>query len=164
MRRNLPNNDDWIVFPYALGVLGLLALGIMLIMTGCAMGQEVSVHTSVHSGKPRIATQSAVKAIIGEAEGEGYQGMLAVACAIRNRGSLHGVYGIHSFRVTQHKYNQHTYSMAVKAWAESAKKDITNGATGWGNEADVAKFRHSAWFPSVYFTAHIGRQWFYTTE
>lgn len=40
-----------------------------------------------------------VRAIIGEAENQGYHGMLAVACAIKNRPErLEGVFGRFSFR------------------------------------------------------------------
>ena len=38
-----------------------------------------------------IPTNDAVRAIIGEAGNQGYLGMLAVACGIRNRGTLKGV-------------------------------------------------------------------------
>ena len=111
-----------------------------------------------------ISEHKAVLAIIGEAEAEGYNGMLAVGGAIRNRGTLKGVYGLHSYRVTHHLYSHKIYLQAVKAWHDSATNDITHGATGWGNAADVAHFRNSLWFPSVYFTAHIGHHYFYGTD
>lgn len=58
----------------------------------------------------------AVKAIIGEAEDQGQRGMLAVACAIRNRGTLKGVFGLHAPRVRRHLYSQRVKDEAVSAW------------------------------------------------
>ena len=78
-----------------------------------------------------ISKQKAVRAIIGEASNQGYQGMLAVACAIRNRGTLSGVYGVNSKHID--KEPQWVFKQAEKAWQESEKKDITNGATNWEN-------------------------------
>lgn len=80
-----------------------------------------------------IPDDRAINAIIGEAENQGYDGMLAVACAIRNRGSLKGVYGEKAKRVVNHKYSDKTYKLAKKAWNESANKDITGGADHWEN-------------------------------
>jgi hypothetical protein len=80
-----------------------------------------------------LPQEKVILSIVGEAENQGYQGMLAVACAIRNRGTLKGVYGLRSPRVKNHKYSQATYNLALKAWKQSALKDITNGATHWEN-------------------------------
>lgn len=80
-----------------------------------------------------IKKEKAVLAIIGEAENQGYNGMLAVAGALRNRGTLKGVYGLHAPRVKARKYTAATYQLASKAWAESATHDITHGGTHWEN-------------------------------
>lgn len=80
-----------------------------------------------------IDKKSAVCAIIGEAENQGYQGMLAVAGAIRNRGTLKGVYGVNSPRIKKHLYSKKIFLLAEKAWAVSASLDITNGADHWEN-------------------------------
>lgn len=81
-----------------------------------------------------ISTYRAVNAIIGEAENQGYQGMLAVAHAIRNRGTLKGVYGERAPRVVQRKFSEKTYQLALKAWCESQlTEDFTHGATHWEN-------------------------------
>jgi hypothetical protein len=78
--------------------------------------------------------KEAVIAIIGEAENQGYKGMLAVACAIRNRGTLKGVYGLNSKRAIRvFKTDRKVRIMAIKAWNESMLKDITCGATHWEN-------------------------------
>ena len=77
--------------------------------------------------------KQAIKAIIGEAENQGKEGMLAVACAIRNRGTLKGVYGLNAPRVRNHLYTARIYAQAAQAWADSAQTDITHGARFWEN-------------------------------
>jgi len=65
----------------------------------------------------------AVKAIMGEARNQGYQGMLAVACGIRNRGTLQGVYGLNA-KINEPKW---VWDMADKAWRESLTNRIHSG-------------------------------------
>jgi hypothetical protein len=101
--------------------------------------------------------QDAIKAVIGEAEGEGYKGMLAVAGALRNRGTLHGVYGLHAPRVIHHRYSQNTLRMAARAWEESKHRDISNGARYW----EGTRFPLPYWAKGMRVTAVIGRQKFF---
>lgn len=78
--------------------------------------------------------KKAILAIIGEAEDQGYQGMYAVACALRNRKTLAGVYGVDSPRVANHRFSMRIYRLAQKAWEASAiGPDITHGAQYWEN-------------------------------
>ncbi len=78
--------------------------------------------------------QKAILAIIGEAENQGVKGMEAVAYAIRNRGTLKGVYGLNAPRVKNNLYTKATWLQAQKAWKASASgQDITNGANAWEN-------------------------------
>ncbi|MGN6643385.1 MAG: hypothetical protein ACTHKU_10355, partial [Verrucomicrobiota bacterium] len=64
-----------------------------------------------------IPDQSAIRAIVGEAANQGYRGMLAVAGAIRNRGTLQGVYGLHNPIAL--KQPQWVWARARQAWSES---------------------------------------------
>lgn len=81
-----------------------------------------------------IDSDKAIAAIIGEAENQGFTGMLAVAHAIRNRGTLKGVYGSHAPRVKHHLYSARIYQLANLAWQQSgADYDITHGADHWEN-------------------------------
>lgn len=101
-----------------------------------------------------------VDAIIGEAEGEPYRGKLAVACAIRNRGNLQGVYGVNAPRVSQHKYSPKVFVDAVRAYEESAHPDMCefiDGASFWEGTA----FKRPYWAKNMIVTATIGRQRFY---
>ena len=109
----------------------------------------------------QITPNKAILAIIGEAESEGPRGMLAVACAIRNRGTLKGVYGLHAYRVIHHLYSSKTLRMARSAWRASAFEDVTSGATGWGNKADLDKFCSTKWWTRCQVTCIVGHQWFY---
>lgn len=103
----------------------------------------------------------AVLAIIGEAEGEGYTGMCAVASAIRNRGTLKGVYGEHAPRVKKHLYSKKTYQMAWDAWGVSmmpSNRASIGGATHWEN---VKAFGKPYWASSMVETATIGSHTFF---
>ena len=76
-----------------------------------------------------IREADAVHAILGEARGEGYRGMYAVACAIRNRGHLRGVDGRHA---KLSGVSPEIHHLAARAWAESETgDDITHGADHW---------------------------------
>jgi hypothetical protein len=85
----------------------------------------------------RIAEDQATNAIVGEAAGQPYIVKLGVAGALRNRGTLRGVYGYNAL------HNQYepkwVWVDAKRAWRESAQRDITHGATHFGSADDVAK-------------------------
>ena len=110
-----------------------------------------------------IPKERAVNAIIGEAEGEGYEGMLAVACAIRNRGTLKGVYGETARRVREHLYGAKVFVNAVRAWEESSHEDncaFIGGATHWEGTA----FKTPYWAKDMRITATIKNQRFYVAK
>ncbi len=70
---------------------------------------------------------------MGEAANQGKVGMLAVACAIRNRGNLNGVYGLNHNPKWMYDQPQYVWDRAHAAWLQSATNDITFGATHWEN-------------------------------
>ena len=79
----------------------------------------------------------AVRAIVGESSDQGARGMLAVACAIRNRGTLAGVMGLKAHHIkTEPRW---VWQRARQAWADSLKGDITGGAVSWENEKVFGK-------------------------
>ena len=92
-------------------------------------------------------------AIIGEASGEGFVGMLAVSGAIRNRGTLDGVYGSNHKR----KESSLVFVKAVLGWSLSKLIDITNGATHW----ESIKFKTPYWSKSMTLTKQIGNHKFW---
>lgn len=103
-----------------------------------------------------IKDADAVRAIVGEAANQHYRGMLAVAGAIRNRGTLDGVYGLKS--KTPDKQPQWVWDLATKAWSESQTNDITKGATNWEN---VKAFGMPKWAKSMHETVTIGDHKFF---
>lgn len=133
-------------------MLTLLVIGVILIVSHCNVAHAA------------VSDDIAVRCIIGEAENQGYDGMLAIGYAIHNRGSLRGVYGCRSVRVLAHLYDVDTYADAVSAWREVKEKwghDITFGATGWGNNSDIRTFERHAWWNHCDVTVIIGDHTFY---
>lgn len=133
-------------------ILLLISIGIVCLFSGCVMGQE-------------IPDQKAIKAIIGEAENQGFEGLLAIAHAIRNRGNLKGVYGIHAPRVRHHLYSPEILREATQAWQQSAiDYDITHGSTGWGSIHDIQKFEMCRWWEHCVITVKIKDHIFYKEQ
>ena len=102
-----------------------------------------------------IKDADAIRAIVGEAGGEGHPGMLAVACAIRHRGTLRGVYGLTNSSI----YHQSAkiWRQARAAWAESTSKDTVRGATHWGTIEDVETGTYSG----MVCVAVVGKHYFF---
>lgn len=103
-----------------------------------------------------VSERDAVRAIIGEAANQPYVGQVAVACAIRNRGTLQGVFGLKAKHVDQQP--AWVWERARKAWAESAKRDITNGSSHWEN---VRAFGRPYWAASMTKTVLVKDHQFY---
>ena len=97
----------------------------------------------------------AIRAIVGEASNQGERGMLAIACAIRNRGTLHGVYGVKAKHVD--KEPQWVWDRACKSWEKSKNVDIVNGADHWEN----LKFGVPSWALKMEVVCKIGDHTFY---
>jgi hypothetical protein len=81
--------------------------------------------------------------------------MLAIACAIRNRGSLEGVYGGMSKRI----WNQPAWvwELARRAWLISKDVDIVKGADHW----ESTDFKVPYWARNMIITCIIGKHIFY---
>lgn len=90
------------------------------------------------NARASIPDSLAVRAILGEAANQPYAAKLAIACVIRNRGSLNGVFGVANERA------QHCPSAvradALQAWRESANADITHGSRYFGCPTDAPYF------------------------
>lgn len=122
------------------------------------------VQSQAHAGES-IKTEDAVHAIIGEAENQGDYGILALGCALYNRGTLVGVYGLHNPRVIGHKYSKRTAHMASMVWTIANNTpeycEFIHGADTWGTLSDIAKFKHQKWFKNYILVAHIKDHYFY---
>lgn len=96
----------------------------------------LSLNYSFFAFASNINNEKAVLAIIGEAENQGRKGMFYVACGIRNRGTLKGVYGLNSKRVKEQLYSSQTRKQAEEVWKESEFSESCNDlkeATLWEN-------------------------------
>jgi hypothetical protein len=116
----------------------------------------------------QIPTDRAVKAIIGEAENQGPRGMYFLACAIRNRGTLKGVYGYLKIQEVNGKYFRVTPKGARRipdqivkdakaAWEKSLAKRI-HSATHWEN---VNAFGMPEWAREMKVVARVGDHVFF---
>ena len=93
-----------------------------------------------------------MRAIIGEAGNQTDQAMLGVACALRNRGTLHGVYGAAMVPSGSHAMIGRTQVLrarALRAWHKSAKIDITAGCRYFGCPQDAPYFLRKLHFRPV---------------
>lgn len=105
---------------------------LILLVAGCTL-KVAGSEPSTFNFKP----STCIKAIVGEAAGDGYNVQLGVACALRNRGTLRGVYGVNArHNATEPAW---VWKAAARAWDESARRDVTKGANHFGNADDVRK-------------------------
>ena len=111
------------------------------------------------TGRAEVNPSQAIQAIVGEAENQGLTGMTAVAEAIRNRGTLKGVYGVKSPRLK--KAPKWVFAMAREAWEKSQKTNLTNGATHWEN---TKAFGAPYWVSSMQKTATVKDHVFYRVK
>lgn len=122
-----------------------LTLVLFLVLPYLAYAEEIPKHL-------------AIKAIVGEAENQGFKGQLAVAEAIRTRGSLKGVYGA---KRDISKAPKSVLEEAERAWEVSKDTTTVKGADVWGTEADVQKFKKTRWFKSYKQVAKIKDHYFF---
>ena len=101
---------------------------------------------SVFDAKSRF-DQAAIRAIVGEAAGQP-RAMLAVASALRHRGSLQGVYGLNA-PVTRNA-SPAVWARAAQAWARSACVDAARGCQYFGCAADRGYFVGTLHFHPVF--------------
>ena len=113
-------------------------------------------------GGPRIATAAAEAALIGEAGNIpkpkfGPDVMFAIACVIRQRGSLQGIYGANN-PVVKH-VSAKLRARAAHAWLASSfclhPSAITRGCAYFGCPTDARYFRHILQFKPVFATGTI---------
>lgn len=116
---------------------------LLLILQSCAYAEEMNDSKIVACG-------------LGEARSEGLEGLTAVFEAIRNRGTLNGVYGCNA------KFNepQWVWDMGWKAWMESENSNLVDGATHW----ESTDFKVPYWAKNMIVTAHIGKHIFYKSH
>jgi len=126
--------------------------------------------------KERALQDATIRAIIGES-GSSYDEMLGIACAIKNRDSLKGVYGAkhvvwrNNELVRLHpktgaiieRITGNTLQRASKALNEAYHgPDVTGGATHWLSDYDLKHLGNNAkWRFKMKQTAYYGTTHFY---
>ena len=166
-------DEDWKQNLAAMGLTASTLLNPMSAQAAEPVKQVVTQRAPRAVDQLKASEMKYVKAIAGEAGNQGYVGMLAVACAIRNRAKLpyfskdplRGVYGLHNPVVS--KYDTKVMNKAKNAWVDSLKKDTVDGAQYWGNSSDVIKWTKASavnkkhWFNNVVFVKKVKDHLFY---
>ncbi len=97
------------------------------------------------SAQAAIPEDLAVRALVGEAGGQSEAELYAHACALRNRDSLKGVYGLQAKHLATEP--QSTFKRARNAWLKASNgPDIVNGRTEWRSDYDLKKI--ALWAPN----------------
>jgi len=118
--------------------------------------------SAIAAGAAQITDAAAIRAIVGEAAGQSDRAMLAVAGALRNRGTVQGVYGASS-PVTCHS-SPDVWARAARAWAQSAQHigqaevRLAAGCRYFGCATDAPYFLHTLHYHPV---VTIGQITFY---
>ena len=116
----------------------------------------LQAHGEAIASEPKYTDEQAIKVVLGEARGEGWEGMYAVACAIRNRGTLKGVYGA---TASMEEIGPELYQQASRAWYNSEDGgDPTLGATHWHN---VEREGENYWTRKLTRTYKVGSHTFF---
>jgi len=129
-------------------IIGLLFVGLMCIEPG---------------ESNEATTEQLSKCLIGEAIGEGYEGMKAVALVYRNRGSLEGCVAlkrkdIDTFITREGIHAQEIANRVITEVFTENCEDVTFGATHYEN---IEQYGEPYWAQSMNITAKIGSHTFY---
>jgi len=110
-----------------------------------------------------IPEDIAIQCILGEARGEyaehGYPAFIAIADALRNRGTVVGVYGckVDMGKERQFLANKGYYRAARQAWLESKTANVVKGASHW----ESTDFKTPYWAKDMVVTYQVGKHKFY---
>jgi len=141
-------------------------IGVHLVSGTPTVALDRDIRHSVPSVR-HYSDEDIVNVIVGEASNQGYEGMLAVAGALRNRMKdsyykndiLRGVFGKSAKHIKSEP--EKIFDTARMAWEDSKNQDLTNGATIWGNDSDVELFKQQDWFKNVVQTVKIENHTFF---
>ena len=112
-----------------------------------------------------IDNEQAVVALMGEAGGQSDEELLAHAYALKNRGTLHGVYGLYA-KHTPHYKDEECWQRVSGAWwtALLGDDDPVSGRTEWRSEFDLKLMSERGETPDsmgLYDPIKVGETYFY---
>ena len=137
-----PIRDNFPIFPpLAIAILGLLLFWTMTTLAFAAVPED-----------------KAVRAIVGEASSQSFDGMVAVGEVIRHRDSVVGMNGYKA--ITKRTESKEVWAKARKAWKLSENSNLTKGAAFFENVYDFG-FPESWNRERFVCVAHIGDHWFF---
>ena len=144
--------EDWIA------ILILTLIIVFIVLSGMMASGTAHAYEYAHPENTLY-----IKAIVGEALPD-YASMYAIACAIRNRGHLRGVYGVHAKHLKT--ASDELFLKAETAWFASGLKDsedVVKGATHWLSDYDLKHSKPAliAFRFKMKETAYIGQTHFY---
>lgn len=137
---------------------GLMLALMTILLSSCACAGQIS-------------DTQAVRAILGESEGESITGMIALGEVIRKRGSMRGIYGYNAVKYVNGRYMRGSRAIsptlakqALKAWKTSANTNYALNAQGWGNANDLKVFKRQKWFSRCIIVTKIGSHYFWRAK
>ena len=104
-------------------------------LMGCLWGffspafGEVTDEEGIRCIVAEIPDELGVRCVVGESSSQGFSGMVAVADALQNRGTIKGVYGCKA----KHTEPAYIWERARRAWQEAKVQNPTQGADHWHN-------------------------------
>lgn len=111
------------------GIWFLISLAMILIWVGIC---------EIHRRVPPFTDDNCIRALLGEYSLKDPYGLSLMAHAIRNRGTLKGVYGFHAAHVDHEP--KIVWELASLAWFESENAhDPIRGASEWRSVNDVRR-------------------------
>ena len=134
-------------------VIGTIILSGIIIL--CALCTKA--HAQVF--KPAFSDEQTIRAIIGEASNQGYDGMFAVSCALLNRNSLQGVYGAKARHID--KEPRFVWENARKAYYNAKEAYPGDGCQAFGTHWESVKFKEPYWAKSMVKLARVKDHQFY---
>lgn len=121
--------------------------------------------TAAWGAGAHIPEEVAVRALIGEAIGKSDAELYAHACALRNRGTVSGVFGyVDVKRRRPEDLNETNWQRASRAWCTAEYSgDVTWGATHWLSDYDIKHCRKvwKHWIGGYEKTVKIGETTFF---
>lgn len=108
-------------------------------------------------GKKQVSERQIIHCLLGESRNQGLIGLTATAEALRNRGTIKGIYGCKAV------FNepQWVWDMGKKAWEASKTSNLVKGASFWENEDTFGK---PYWAKNMRQTAKIGKHIYYVEK